>query len=160
MRPISSPERLSKPDHHRRKTGTMQDPEPLTQPDRERQHCFIVRVDGRLDDLIQAHRARLQKKRRARVALAEAARDLFAQALGLRGHKTPTPSGRQLGLFSAPRAKATGTTPEDELTHSQGARERQCVNCEHCGGPIPPGSRPSRRFCSGSCRVLACRARK
>lgn len=134
--------------------------EPLTQPARERQHCFIVRLDGRLDDLVQAHRARLQKKRRARVPLAEAARDLFTQALGLKGQKTPAPARRQLALFG-PRVPAGGPSPTDDgLTHSDGAQEQQCVNCEHCGGPIPPGSRPSRRFCSGSCRVLACRGRK
>lgn len=134
--------------------------EPLTQPDTERQHCFIVRVDGRIDDLIRAHRDRLQRKRRARVSLAEAARDLFSQALGLRSHKTPAPARRQLGLFGPRVPAGDATSQDDELTHSDAARARQSVNCDHCGGLIPAGSRPTRRFCSGSCRVLACRGRR
>lgn len=138
----------------------MQDPEPLHQPAAERRHCFIVRIDGQQDELIRAHRKRLQRKRRARVSLAEAARDLFAQALGVKRQRTERPDPRQLALPGVARASGGATTAEARLTHSGGAQERQCVNCEHCGDPIPEGSRPSRRFCSGSCRVLACRGRK
>jgi hypothetical protein len=32
--------------------------------------------------------------------------------------------------------------------------------CEHCGKPITDALRTSRRYCSNSCRVLACRGRK
>lgn len=137
----------------------MQDPEPLTQPAAERRHCFIVRLDGHLDDLVKAHHKRLERKRRAKVSLAEAARDLFAQALGVKSQRRLRPAPGQLGLFAVPRAATGPGASDDRLTHSRGSSERQSVNCEHCGGPIPPGSRPSRRYCSGSCRVLACRAR-
>jgi hypothetical protein len=138
----------------------MQDPETLTQPARERQHCFIVRVDGHQDDLIQAHRRRLERKRRARVSLAEAARDLFAQALGVKRQKTERQDPRQLAIPGL-RVPATGRRGSDgRLTHPDVTCERQSVNCEHCGDPVPPDSRPSRRYCSGSCRVLACRGRK
>lgn len=138
----------------------MQDPEPLTQPARERQHCFIVRVDGHLDDLIQAHRTRLEKKRRARVPLAEAARDLFAQALGVKRQRSHASDRRQLPLPGVARASATDATSESRLTHPDAAQGQQAVNCDWCGAPVPGGSRPDRRYCSPSHRVLACRARK
>lgn len=32
--------------------------------------------------------------------------------------------------------------------------------CQHCGGPIPRGGRPNRKFCKPSCRTLAYRARQ
>jgi len=120
--------------------------EPPTQPARERQHCFIVRLDGRLDDLIQAHRRRLERKRRGKVPLAEAARDLFAQALGVKSQRTLRRDPRQLGLpgLRGPAGGKDATDPR--LTHSEAACAEQSVNCEHCGDPIPPGSRPSRRF--------------
>ena len=138
----------------------MQDPEPLTQPARERQHCFIVRVDGHLDDLIQAHRTRLEKKRRARVPLAEAARDLFAQALGVKRQRSHASDWRQLPLPGVARASGAQDTTDERLTHPNAAQERQAVNCDWCGAPLPAGSRPGRRYCCPSHRVLACRARK
>lgn len=134
--------------------------EPAHQSPRERQRCFIVRIDGQLDELIAAHRKTLERRRRARVPLAEAARDLFAQALGVKRQRARARDARQLGLFRAEATERAGAAKESRLTHSGATSSRQSVNCEHCGDPIPEGSRPSRRYCSASCRVLACRARK
>lgn len=36
----------------------------------------------------------------------------------------------------------------------------QSTVCQHCGGPIPKGGRPNRKFCKPSCRTLAYRARQ
>lgn len=32
--------------------------------------------------------------------------------------------------------------------------------CAHCGKPLPPNASPKAKYCSDSCRVLACRQRR
>lgn len=66
--------------------------------DRDRTHCFIVRVDGPMRDRIEAHQRYLRRKRGRRVSLAEAARDLFHAALGPPA-KRLRPERSQLCLF-------------------------------------------------------------
>lgn len=129
--------------------------EGMKQSDRDRQHCFIVRVDGRLDDAIKVHRKRLERRRRGKVALAEAARDLFYQALGFGPKAPPKPDPAQLKLF-ARRGSGKGSP---NVALSEASSTRESVNCGHCGRPVPSSKRRHARFCSPSCRSLASRAR-
>jgi hypothetical protein len=129
------------------------------QNDRDRQHCFIVRVDGRLDDAIKSHKRRLERRRRGKVALAEAARDLFYQALGF-GPKTPPKAHpSQLGLFGRRGPGPRDGARADGVALSEASSPRESVNCGHCGDPMPSGKRRHALYCSPSCRSLASRAR-
>lgn len=61
-------------------------------------HCFIVRVDERLDARLEAHRQALEKRRGRPTSLAQAARDLFYRALPPVAHLLKQRPA-QLGLF-------------------------------------------------------------
>ena len=61
----------------------------------------------------------------------------------------------------APMVAGTGCeSSEGELTRRSGCVRPQSANCEHCGNPLRTEPKRTRRYCSPSCRVMACRSRQ